>query len=402
MKLKTKRTKLLIKKYLFYIIVCSASYLVSWGIVEAVYWMTEKRFLSVIPQNGQFLTGNLDTRELNDGQIEIYNEKTDSIIGVYDQVFVPDYGPSITYYILDELAEPILVCKDQLYGFIDPYSGEVLVEPQFVAAWDLDAQSGLAACVNKELKLGFVNVKTGQEVIPFQFEIDSAYLHPGEYENYLFFDFVFRDGLSLVPGLDGKVGIINESGKIVVPIEYNDIEIKDYGCLSHSYEEIWGLEESGLVHRDYKNNYDFEQPIILMKKDSTGLAQYGVFDRQGIMNVPIEYDQIVFVEYYGKILIMCQKDGIIRGVDQNGNLMSDFCYYNDCAYADNATVLRDPEENLSPYIQYQALNGYAVMDANFRVVVKPNDYLNIQYLGFGLFACERSDNYSVIVKDEKF
>ena len=138
-----------------------------------------------------------------------------------------------------------------------------------------------------------------------------------------------------------------------------------------------------------------------MKKDSTGVARYGVFDKNGVINIPVEYDQIAFCDSYDKALLLCQKDGILKGVGEEGNLMDDFCFNYDCAYGDCVTVLMDPEEKPSPYIQYMTLNGYAVMDSEFRVVIEPNDYWNIQYLGHGLFACEGEDDFGVILKDDK-
>ena len=66
-----------------------------------------------------------------------------------------------------------------------------------------------------------------------------------------------------------------------------------------------------------------------------------------------------------------------------------------------ATILMDPEEKPSPYIKYRTLNGYAVMDTDFRVVIEPDDYESIQYLGHGLFACEGEDDFGVILKDDK-
>lgn len=403
MKLETKRTMLIIKKY-SYVVCCGIIiFFIGYGLSMAVDWGIEKYDAIKMRKAGCFLTEALNTREAKYGRVEIYNKKLKKVVGCYDQVFAQDYGSSLTETILNSSEGAVMVCNDGHYGYIDPVSGNVLVEPQYIMAWESDPISGLAACVNNELKLGFVNVKTGQVAIPFKFEIDSAYLRHVYREDFRYFDYVFRNGLSLVPGPEGKIGIINEAGEIVVPVEYDDIEIKDFGNPSRLYYDDWYESISpGVLHRDHDNSYDFEHPIILEKRDSIGAPHYGVFDKKGNMNVPVIYDQMAFVDTYDKVLILCQKDGVLRGMDQNGNLLDDFCFYNDCAYADNVSVLKDPEENLSPYILYQALNGYAVMDTDFRVVVMPCDYWDIQYLGNGIFACETGENYSVILKDEKF
>lgn len=403
MKLKTKRTRLLIKKYLFYIVVCTASFLLGSLIIDVVDLIGEKRDEKKLWQRGEYLTDNLNTRILDNGKVEVFVPQLNKVVGCYDMVFAQDYGSSICEMFMNSSMGSVLVRDKGLYGFIDPVTGEVIMEPQFIMAWDSDPISGLAACLNEDLKLGFVNIETKQMAIPYQFDIDSTYLDPGWRNGYRYFDFMFRDGFSLVPGHNGKVGIINEAGEIVVPIEYDEIEVKDYGELSHSWDELWYTETlSSVAHRDYRNDYSFDEPVILMKKDSTGVARYGVFDKNGVINIPMEYDHIAFCDSYDKAMLLCQNGGIIRGVDEEGNFMDDFYFNYDCAYGDCVTVLMHPEDKPSPYIQYMTLNGYAVMDSEFRVVIEPNDYWNIQYLGHGLFACERNDDSGVILKDEKY
>ena len=401
MKLKTKRTKLLIKKYLFYIVVLTASFLLGNLIYDAVDLISEKRSEKRLANRGEYLTDYLNTRILDNGKVEIFKPQLNKVVGCYDMVVAQDYGSSICERFMNSTMGSVLVRENGLYGYIDPVTGEVMMEPQFIMAWDSDPISGIAACINDELKLGFVNIETKQVVIPFQFEIDSTYLDPGWRNGYRYFDFMFRNGLSLVPGPNGKVGIINEAGGIVVPIEYDEIEVKDYGVLSHSWDELWYSETmSSVVQRDYRDDYCFDKPVILMKKDSTGVARYGVFDKNGVINILVEYDQIAFCDSYEKAMLLCQNGGILRGIDEEGKLMDDFFFNYDCAYGDCVTVLMGPEDKPSPYIQYMTLNGYAVMDSEFRVVIEPNDYWNIQYLGHGLFACEGNNDSGVILKDE--
>lgn len=402
MKLKTKRTMLIIKKYLNVVWYGIALFFIGCGLFWAVDWAVEKHKEIKLRKAGDFLTETLNTRQSKNGRVEIYNKELKKVVGCYDLVFAQDYGSSLCEIILNSSEGSIMVCNDSLYGFIDPVSGNVLVEPQYIMAWESDPISGLAACLNNELKLGFVNVETGEVAIPFQFEIDSAYFRHDYRENFKYFDFVFRGGLSLVPGPYGKVGIINEAGEVVLPIEYDDIEIKDHGSPGRLWYDNWCESISpGVLHRDYDNSYDFEQPIILERRDSIGTPHYGVFDKKGNMTVPAIYDQMSFVDTYDKVLILCQKDGIIKSINQNGTFVDKFCFYNEYdAYNDNVIVLKDPEGNRTPYIQYKTLNGYAVMDTCFRVVVFPNDYWDIQYFGNGIFSCGTSENYGVLLKDE--
>lgn len=393
---------LIAKKCLSVVFVFAVWSLIIYGIYGVIDWGVEKHRENKVKRAGEFLTDCLNTRD-NKDKVEIYNKECKKVVGRYDHVFAQDYGNSACEIFFNSREGSVMVREGDLYGFIDPVTGEVLLEPQFVMAWESDPRSGLAACVNDELKLGFVNVETKQMVIPFQFDIDSAYLNPFCRDEYPFFDFVFRDGLSLVPGSNGKVGIINETGEIVVPIEYDDIEVEGFGCLNHSWTELWYSEPLlKVAHRDYNNDYDFEQPVILTRTDSLGITRYGVFDRNGVLNIPVEYDQIAFSSGSDKVRLICQKKGVLSGIDKNGELMEGFYFMDDDYYADGASVLMDPEEKPSPYIQYKTLSGYAVIDTNFRVVIEPDDYWNIEYLGHGIFACGGDDEYSILLKDENF
>lgn len=404
MKLKTKRTRLLIKKYLFYIVVCMASFLLGNLIYDAVDLIGEKRSEKRLANRGEYLTDYLNTRILDNGRVEVIKPQLNKVVGCYDLVVAQDYGSSICERFMNSTMGSVLVRENGVYGYIDPVTGEVMMEPQFIMAWDSDPISGIAACINDELKLGFVNIETKQVVIPFQFEIDSTYLDPGWRNGHRYFDFMFRNGLSLVPGPNGKVGIINEAGEIVVPIEYDEIEVKEYGELSHSWDELWYSETmSSVVQRDYRDDYCFDKPVILMKKDSTGVARYGVFDKNGAINIPAKYDQIAFSDSDEKVLLFCQKGGIVKAVDKDGVLLEDFCFLEDYSYElGGATVLMDPEEKASSYIVYKTLDGFAVMDTDFRTVIEPNGYSSIQYLGHGIFVCEGSGDSGVILKDEKY
>lgn len=184
MKLKTKRTMLIIKKCLNVVWYGIALFFIGYGLFWAVDWTVEKHKEIKLRKAGDFLTETLNTRQSKNGRVEIYNKELKKAVGCYDLVFARDYGSSLCEIILNSSEGSIMVCNDSLYGFIDPVSGNVLVEPQYIMAWESDPISGLAACLNNELKLGFVNVETGEVAIPFQFEIDSAYFRHVYRENF--------------------------------------------------------------------------------------------------------------------------------------------------------------------------------------------------------------------------
>lgn len=386
------------KKILNQVVIYALGVLLGCGIYEAVCWGVKKHKDMQVINAREAITLTLYARPSKNGKVEVYNEELKKVVGYYDQVIDQDYGATLEEDIIYNNAGTVMVYDNGLYGYIDPATGDVLVEPQYILAWESDPGSGLAACVNNELKLGFVNVKTGQIAIPFEFEIDSVYLRRNR-ADYSYFEYVFRDGFSIVPGANGKIGIINMAGEIVLPIEYDDIEVKDYGSLSHPWYDVWyGSISPDILHRTFYNNYSFESPVILKKLDSIGTPHYGVFDAQRNLSVPVIYDQVAFVDINVEALVLCQKDGVLRGMDRNGNLMDHFCLYDDSACVDCASVLMGPEGLPSPYIQYMTLSGYAVMDADLRVVIVPDNFVRIEYLGDRLFSCYYESGYSVIKK----
>ena len=402
MKKKVKRAILLARKYtcfaLYYFLLGA---FVAYSLHSVYDWGLEKiRSMKQPKVIGEYLTENLRTVEKDD-MVEIYNVELKKVVGIYQNVFAQNYGTFLSEIFMNSQEGAVMVVNDDLFGFIDPNSGDILVEPQYVMAWDVDMESGLAACVNGEHKLGFINVFTNEVAIPFNIDIDSAYF---DYQlDYPYYDFIFRGGYSLVPGNDGLVGLINEAGETVLPAEFSDITTTRSYSLKKEWDELPQLgccigESVIQEYTDY-DDYDFRNPIIVEKTDSTGV-KYGVFDMKIGMILPVEYDFVdyVFTERDNN-LFLCQKNGTLQVLDDKGKVVCDRTYYNDIHQSKNIRVILDPEKQPTKYILYNTLDGWAVMDTDFRIVVMPNGYWDIKYLGNGIFACE-NDECAFILKDE--
>lgn len=149
----------------------------------------------------------------NDGQYGIKEKGTGNTYGHYDEV--------LPYYNSNESeSSSLVVIKDGLRGYVSSTNGELLFEPQFLYAWVDDSESNLAACVNQEYKLGFVNVRTKEIAIPFQYDFDENSLVP--YGKPVW-DFVFSNGLCIIPGENGLIGLIDSTGTQILPTIYSDI-----------------------------------------------------------------------------------------------------------------------------------------------------------------------------------
>ena len=403
MKKKVKRAIILAKRFTSdFVIGLLAWAAVIYSVWSVVSWGREKIRSRKEPEVvGEYLTENLRTVE-KDGVVEIYNEELKKVVGRYQKVFAQNYGTYLSEIVMRSQEGSIMVVnEDDLFGYISPITGEVLVEPQYLLAWDSDMSSGLAACVNSEHKMGFINVFTKEIVIPFNVALDSAYF---DYNlDYAYYDFIFRDGYSLVPGNDGRVGIINEAGEIVLPAEYSDIKTTRLYSLKKEWDELPQLRWSvgGSVIQEYTDydDYDFQNPIIVGKSDSTGV-KYGVFDMKKGMIIPMGYDNIDYaLTERDNTLFICQNNGRMQILDVNGDVVCDHTYYNDIHQSVNIRVIYDSERQPTKYILYNTLDGWAVMNTDFQIIITPNGYWEINYLGDGVFVCEK-DDYSVILKVE--
>jgi hypothetical protein len=260
------------------------------------------------------LTDNLTAVEYNNNEIGILNNTTGKVAGRYDRV--------LHTFLPDESAHSIrIVVKDNLRGYISAQTGEVIFEPQFLYAWVDDPESGLAACVNKDHKLGFVNVKTKEVAIPFQFDFDEDHFAPksysyseGDYVRLSILDFVFSNGLCIIPGKNGKIGMIDTTGKALLPAVYADIiNWRDantpniilkkradknsdydyvYGVCDRNFKMILPFEynhfEKQWEYENY-NDWNIKMQNYVVSKD----GKYGILDTLFMEILPLKYDHIV-------------------------------------------------------------------------------------------------------------
>ncbi|MDR1458757.1 MAG: WG repeat-containing protein, partial [Bacteroidales bacterium] len=148
-----------------------------------------------------------------DSKVKIKSKETGKTVGSYDKIFRPE----------DASQRALVVVRNGKRGYISAVTGAVIVDPRYMRAWIADRKTGLAACVNDSCKLGFININTGETAIPFQFDYSCVYMlpHPQYY--------VFNNGVCPVPGKSDEdcshagYGLIDVTGKLLLPCEYDDI-----------------------------------------------------------------------------------------------------------------------------------------------------------------------------------
>lgn len=179
-------------------------------------------------------------------------------------------------WIEEPLGNDSLVSFDdgRKWGFFSKLTGKVIIAPKYDRAYKFS--DGLA-CVAEDGLVKFIDA-TGQVVIDTKmtYKPDRC-------------DYVFMGGYYIAPTEDGKYyGMMDRTGKIVVPKEYDRIEVADDMTL-------WFLYKDG--------------EVAVMDKELNLVLE------------PMECD----VEYADGCIFTMMSDHTLRCYDRRGTLLNDFC-----------------------------------------------------------------------------
>jgi hypothetical protein len=186
--------------------------------------------------------------------------------------------------------------NDGLYGYMDP-SGKRVIPPTYDSGDDfIDG----AAIVGKGNKYGLIDTM-GNFIVQPEFE----------------FMFSLGDGLYKVKDTEGKAGVINSKGEVIVAREYDD---------------VFHLQKNYLmVEKDYLNGcfditgrmiYPPESPLQLFFIEGKSIVsndtKSGMIDTTGALLVPLEYDSI---GYFYNGFTTVTKNGVYGAIDSTGKVV---------------------------------------------------------------------------------
>ena len=188
---------------------------------------------------------------------------------------VNNEGKEITPLVYDDMQgcdDPIVRLGNK-FGYVSQKSGKLLTPIIYDCAetWVVASHCHLAA-VQIAGKWGCINEK-GKEILPLKYEeIDIHQLG--------------------VPGISAKYndkwGYFNVHGKEIVPIIYEDIFINKH-CIVANYDGQWGfMDKNGnpLTDFEYEDFEEFSNDRARVKKN----GKYGFIDAQCAVVIPIMYD----------------------------------------------------------------------------------------------------------------
>lgn len=190
------------------------------------------------------------------------------------------------------------------------------------------SNDGLAR-VRKNNKWGFVS-KLGEEVIPVKYDRANAFSEGltmvgqkntyyiidenGEIITTLTFDldeFGYFNNGKITVEKDKKVGVIDKYGKIIIPIEYNNIfELSDNSYRVEKDNKAGIINQNGktIIPIEYDEIDDFSQNLTIVTKD----GKKGIINKQGEIIIPIEYDEIDSFSQNLAIITKDEKKGLIN------------------------------------------------------------------------------------------
>ena len=220
-------------------------------------------------------------------------------------------------------------------GYIDT-SGKVVVPIQNRFIMPKSFSEGLAMVTLRSsgdvssYPCGFID-RTGNEVIPFEYNIESSY-----YGGY------FSEGLAKVYNDPGKPFFIDKSGNVVLPYDgsvyYKGKEFSE-GLLVVSRDGKDGyIDKSGniVIPFEYDDACNFSEGLAAVVRD----GKLGFIDKTGNVIIPFEYDKsttrnLEYEYYYDNLgfsegLAAVSRDYKWGYIDKSGNVAIPFVY--DSAY----------------------------------------------------------------------
>lgn len=265
-------------------------------------------------------------------------------------------------------------CVDGKYGLIS-ISGKEIVPAIYESIETLEYKDGILK-VKKDGKYGLIDIN-GNEIVKTEFNsiaTDGYYNIDSKYDKAGYIINIRTD--------EGyRYGYINYKGRQILDTMYTNIkritELKDDNLIyliTYNNGKA-GVLKNGqtLIENEYENiEFDSVNNIFVLQKN----AKQGVYDLEGNMILPIQYENITFAGKY----LNANKDGKLLVFDVTGTLQNEDSYKSLDTVADgkySITINRN--------------NQYGVIDSN-KTNILENKYSYIEYT---------FDNYFIVSLEGK-
>jgi hypothetical protein len=107
----------------------------------------------------------------------------------------------------------------------------------------------------------------------------------------------------------GLQGLIDKSGRQILPTRYDSVKILSHGNLLIRQEKLYGLasrDGSILINPKYHTLIDLDNNYVIVERD----GKYGVITLQGISTIPLMYDYISYDAFNGAFIALKKSEWI--------------------------------------------------------------------------------------------
>ena len=168
------------------------------------------------------------------------------------------------------------------YGFVNT-KGDTVISPTYEKAGEFS--NGMCMVSGDGYRYGYMNEK-GIKVIPEQFEIGATFKVNGEYD---FSDKEFSNGYVVVEK-DGKFGLMDKAGKMVLPYKFQALGKYSEGLLPAKKDSLFGfidLTGNWVIKPAYKSAEAFHHGLAAVSKGPFLEEKWGFINRQGKIIIPL-------------------------------------------------------------------------------------------------------------------
>ncbi|MFT4660702.1 MAG: hypothetical protein ACI8XB_000970 [Patiriisocius sp.] len=243
--------------------------------------------------------------DFKNGLAIVKNEGLYGAIDINNEVIVPfEYD-----WIESTDQERFRVKQGSAFGLLSK-SGELLLPLEYDWIGLINGKKPIL--LQKDEKIGYLN-NANEIVIPISYDLDknNARLHD------------FNGDFTRVKK-NGKYGVIDMNGLIILPIEYDSLGLPSENFVSFRNKGKWGYRElqksKRIIEPIYDEVFGFNRGISLVRTGNL----FGVIDPNGINVLQEEYSWIVSEESIG--LLIVEKNGLKGLIDRDNNLILGFKY----------------------------------------------------------------------------
>lgn len=252
------------------------------------------------------------------GLLRVFAGDLCGIIDLEHKVVIPP-----VYHYIEHFKQGLAkVSKDGIFSYIDRQNHVVISSKDyFVSSFKAMSDNGLitVGTMNGEArKWGFVDL-TGNIVVPLEYEDVNLFSH----------------NLASVKK-NGLYGYVDTEGKVVIPLIYDSVKSFENGIACITIDKKYGVIDingNAVLEPKYDHISIYWDGIIAVQQDE----KWGIFDKKGKQIVPFIYDS--FHAYNCDGYAEVGQNGKCGLIDQNGKLVvpleyESVSFFNDDGYAE--------------------------------------------------------------------